>query len=149
MDGTVVFVLKGYPRLSETFIAQEIRGLEQRGLDITIASLRHPTDAHVHPIHGEIAAPVNYLPEYLGDEPRRTHHQLEQARREFREALFEVVAFHVDADKDGTGLGLALARRIVEVHGGSLWVESEGQEHGSTFWFTLPERPNGSERADL
>ena len=71
MDGTVVFVLKGYPRLSETFIAQEIRGLEQRGLDITIASLRHPTDAHVHPVHGEIAAPVNYLPEYLGDEPRR------------------------------------------------------------------------------
>ena len=59
MDGTVVFVLKGYPRLSETFIAQEIRGLEQRGLDITIASLRHPTDAHVHSIHGEITAPVN------------------------------------------------------------------------------------------
>jgi len=71
VDGTVVFVLKGYPRLSETFIAQEIRGLEQRGLDITIASLRHPTDPHVHPIHGEITAPVNYLPEYLGDEPRR------------------------------------------------------------------------------
>jgi len=67
----VAFVLKGYPRLSETFIAQEIRALEQRGLDIRIISLRHPTDKHRHPIHGEITAPVNYLPEYLHQEPFR------------------------------------------------------------------------------
>ena len=40
----VVFVLKGYPRLSETFIAQEIAALERRGLDIAIVSLRQPTD---------------------------------------------------------------------------------------------------------
>ncbi len=38
-------VLKGYPRLSETFIAQELRGLEEAGLDLVIVSLRHPTDA--------------------------------------------------------------------------------------------------------
>lgn len=68
---TVGFVLKGYPRLSETFIAQEILALEQRGLEIQIISLRHPTDAHLHPIHDEISAPVNYLPEYLHDEPVR------------------------------------------------------------------------------
>ena len=37
-------VLKGYPRLSETFIAQEIRQLEQCGFDIQIVSLRHPYD---------------------------------------------------------------------------------------------------------
>lgn len=60
-----VIVLKGYPRLSETFIAQEILALEQRGLDIRIASLRHPTDGKVHPVHQQIKAPVNYLPEYL------------------------------------------------------------------------------------
>ena len=36
----VAFVLKGYPRLSETFIAQEIRALELHGLDILIVSLR-------------------------------------------------------------------------------------------------------------
>jgi len=65
------FVLKGYPRLSETFIAQEIRALEQRGLDIQIVSLRHPTDKHTHPIHAEITAPVLYLPEYLHQEPAR------------------------------------------------------------------------------
>ena len=69
--GAVGFVLKGYPRLSETFIAQEIRALETRGLDIRIVSLRHPTDAKRHPIHAEIAASVHYLPEYLWREPLR------------------------------------------------------------------------------
>src|SRR4051812_40414031 len=62
---TVAFVLKGYPRLSETFIAQEILALERRGLDILIVSLRKPTDTRRHPIHSEIKAPVLYLPEYL------------------------------------------------------------------------------------
>ncbi len=69
--GRVAFVLKGYPRLSETFIAQEILALEQRGLDIQIVSLRHPTDRARHPVHGQIGAPVLYLPEYLRDAPRR------------------------------------------------------------------------------
>jgi len=69
--GRIAFVLKGYPRLSETFIAQEVRALEQRGLDIQIVSLRHPTDRARHPVHGQIRAPVLYLPEYLRDEPRR------------------------------------------------------------------------------
>lgn len=71
MTDTVLFVLKGYPRLSETFIAQEIRALEARGLDIRIVSLRHPTDKAVHPVHREIRAPVSYLPEYLYQEPIR------------------------------------------------------------------------------
>lgn len=71
MTGKILFLLKGYPRLSETFIAQEIRALEQRGLPIEIWSLRFPTDKHRHPVHGEIAAPVTYLPEYLYQEPMR------------------------------------------------------------------------------
>jgi len=54
--GCVAFILKGYPRLSETFIAQEILALEQRGLDILIVSLRHPTDRASHPIHQLIRA---------------------------------------------------------------------------------------------
>ena len=62
---TVAIVLKGYPRLSETFIAQEILELERRGFAITLFSLRHPYDPDIHPIHREIIAPVHYLPEYL------------------------------------------------------------------------------------
>jgi glycosyltransferase involved in cell wall biosynthesis len=69
--GRVAFVLKGYPRLSETFIAQEIAALERRGLEILIVSRRRPTDARRHPVHDEIRASILYLPEYLLLEPLR------------------------------------------------------------------------------
>ena len=76
MSAAVVFVLKGYPRLSETYIAQEILALEQRGLDIRIASIRRPTDAEHHPIHDDIKAPVTYLPEFPALEPLRVFRAL-------------------------------------------------------------------------
>ncbi|MBI3375795.1 MAG: glycosyltransferase family 4 protein [Betaproteobacteria bacterium] len=69
--GRVAIVVKGYPRLSETFIAQEIAALERRGLDALIVSLRHPTERWAHPVHAEIRAPVLYLPEYISSELRR------------------------------------------------------------------------------
>ena len=67
----IAVVLKGWPRLSETFIAQEIRALEQRGVRLRLYSLRHPTDRHVHPLNATVTAPVRYLPEYLYQEPLR------------------------------------------------------------------------------
>jgi hypothetical protein len=67
----LAIVLKGYPRLSETFIAQEIAALEARGFAALLISLRHPTDRYRHPVHERIASPVNYLPEYLYQEPLR------------------------------------------------------------------------------
>ncbi|QLH39725.1 MAG: glycosyltransferase family 4 protein [Defluviicoccus sp.] len=81
MSAPVAFILKGYPRLSETFIAQEIRALEQRGLDIRLYSMRLPTDPHVHPVHREITAPVTYLPEYLHHQPLRVWRSWRAARR--------------------------------------------------------------------
>jgi glycosyltransferase involved in cell wall biosynthesis len=81
LSPSVLFVLKGYPRLSETFIAQEIRALERRGLAIGIVSLRRPTEAKVHPVHGEILAPILYLPEYLFDQPLRVLRGWRRARR--------------------------------------------------------------------
>lgn len=69
--GRVAVILKGYPRLSETFIAQEIAALEQRGLEVLIVSLRFPTDDRTHPVHAQIRAPRLYLPEYLYREPLR------------------------------------------------------------------------------
>lgn len=77
----IAVVVKGYPRLSETFIAQEILGLEQRGLPLTIVSLRHPTDPAVHDLHRRIASPVVYLPEYLYQEPRRVVAAWRRVRR--------------------------------------------------------------------
>ena len=55
----IVIVLKGYPRLSETFIAQEILGLERAGFELALVALRRPTDTKRHPVHDEIRAPVS------------------------------------------------------------------------------------------
>jgi glycosyltransferase involved in cell wall biosynthesis len=87
--GRVAFILKGYPRLSETFIAQEILALEQRGLQILIVSLRHPTDRATHPVHRLIRASLLYLPEYLYQEPRRLWRGWLRSRRRpgYRRAL--------------------------------------------------------------
>ena len=71
MTSPVAFILKGYPRLSETFIAQEILALERAGMDIEIVSLRAPRDDKIHPVHREITANVRYLPEYIHDDPMR------------------------------------------------------------------------------
>ncbi len=51
---------------------------------------------------------------------------------------FEQVDSTMARQHQGTGLGLALARRLVEMHGGRIWVESEGQGRGSVFRFTIP-----------
>ncbi len=51
----------------------------------------------------------------------------------------------LDAASEGTGLGLALVRRIVEIHQGRVWLESEGQGRGSRFLFTLPRALKGGE----
>ena len=114
----VAFVLKGYPRLSETFIAQEIQALEARGLDILIVALRRPTDRATHPIHGEIKAPVIYLPEYLHHAPRAVLRAWRALRRSpgYRDA---VRAWWRDLKRDRTrnrirrfGQALVLAHRL-------------------------------------
>ncbi|GGH23714.1 Glycosyltransferase involved in cell wall bisynthesis [Cribrihabitans marinus] len=70
-DPALAVVVKGWPRLSETFIAQELVALEEAGHHFDIWSLRHPTDTKRHPLHDRLRARVRYLPEYLYQETDR------------------------------------------------------------------------------
>ena len=51
---------------------------------------------------------------------------------------FEQVDGSVNRRYQGAGLGLSLTKRLVELHGGQIWAESEGEGKGSTFYFTIP-----------
>ncbi|ABL00330.1 GAF domain-containing protein [Pelobacter propionicus] len=55
----------------------------------------------------------------------------------YRENIFGMFN-KLDVASEGSGLGLALVKRIVEMYGGRIWVESEGEGNGSSFRFTLP-----------
>jgi PAS domain S-box-containing protein len=60
----------------------------------------------------------------------------------FHEKVFGLFE-KLDPRAEGTGVGLALVRRIVEVHGGRVWIESGGRGQGTTVCFTLPLPPPG------
>lgn len=49
----------------------------------------------------------------------------------------------LNTQMEGTGVGLTLVKRIVEMYGGRIWVKSDGTGNGSTFYFTLPPAENG------
>jgi glycosyltransferase involved in cell wall biosynthesis len=70
-DPKLAVLVKGWPRLSETFIAQELVALQEAGHQFDIWSLRHPTDTKRHPLHDRFKGQVRYLPEYLYQEPQR------------------------------------------------------------------------------
>ncbi|MEM6308852.1 MAG: glycosyltransferase family 4 protein [Pseudomonadota bacterium] len=74
-------IVKGWPRLSETFIAQELAALEAAGLQFDIWSLRFPYDSKTHPLHDKVTGATHYLPEYLHQEPKRVLRSWWKARK--------------------------------------------------------------------
>ncbi len=57
---------------------------------------------------------------------------------QYHEKVFGLFERLAPEASEGTGIGLALVKRIVEVHGGKVWVESAGLGEGSTFRVSLP-----------
>jgi signal transduction histidine kinase len=56
---------------------------------------------------------------------------------QYLERIFNLFE-RLNGNVSGTGIGLAIAKRIIEVHGGRIWAESEGPGKGTTIRFTLP-----------
>lgn len=76
----LAIVVKGFPRLSETFVARELTALEARGIDFTLHALRRPgSDAAL--VDNTVRAAPAYLPEYLHDEKWRVLRACLSARR--------------------------------------------------------------------
>lgn len=81
MEGpTLAIVVKGFPRLSETFIARELEALEKRGLRFSLHALRTPgSDAKL--VDNRVQAKPQYLPEYLRNAPLLVTRAFFAARR--------------------------------------------------------------------
>ena len=81
------YLLKTFPKLSETFILNEILELERQGLNLHIFSLRRSQDRHHHPALSQLQAPVTYLPSLLpewhhDEETQLVENQIAWGRRD-------------------------------------------------------------------
>ena len=101
----IAYILKMYPRFSETFIVNEILELERRGVDIRIYSLRKPDDGRFHAALARVKANVIYVPQYPQMEVERIKAGHELVRRVFPERYQQVRAY-----SEGRGQSYAIKR---------------------------------------
>ena len=126
--------------------------IEESDTQITTDSLPH-VEGDPHQLRQLFQNLLDNAIEYSGDDPPQVHVSATRFGDEWKlsvndegvgiesedqDRIFDVFQrLHTDDEHAGTGIGLALCRRIVERHGGEIWLDSEPGE-GSTFWFTLP-----------
>ncbi len=106
----VAYVLKMYPRFSETFIINEILAHEEAGLDIEIFSLRPPNDGRFHEALARVRAPVNYLPSG-GLKLSRFWTDINQASKQFSR-LWLILASPIRKDPRDIHQALLLAQAV-------------------------------------
>lgn len=104
----VGYVLKMYPRFSETFVLTEMLALEAAGTDLRVFSLRHPNDGRFHPALGDLRAPVTYLPARLRPSELWT---LLRTRRAQLPGLGEHLGLLLSVSPDEAGAAVELAAR--------------------------------------
>ena len=127
--------------------------LQQRRIEVAVAELPHQW--HGDPLHFAQLWQnlIENAVKYMGDQPRpRIEVGTEQRAEglvfyvrdngiglapEQHQRIFNVFA-QLDRNSEGTGLGLALVKKIVTIYQGDVWVESAGEGQGSCFCFTLP-----------
>jgi glycosyltransferase involved in cell wall biosynthesis len=103
----VAYVLKGYPRLTETFIANEMLLLESIGVRLRVFSAARPGESKVQDVVGRIAAPVHYLPDVTSLSQTSLLQWLRLNLRKFKAAHRELVLMRPVAY--GRVLGIAVA----------------------------------------
>jgi len=131
---------------------QEAEKLKSRGVEVSMASDLPKVHVDRMRIMEVLVNLIDNSIKYMGDQPRpriEVGHRLDNNQTIFivrdngmgidpsqHEKVFGLF-YKVNGKSEGTGVGLAIVKRIIEVHGGRIWIESElGQ--GCTVYFTLP-----------
>ena len=127
--GDVVgYVVKMYPRFSETFVVREIAAREAQGERVAVASLRPPTDPRFHALLAGVRAPVTWIGENGGRSSAALWSSLRRARElpGFASTLEELLADDVDVAAQAVGV--------------ALWARDAGVGHLHAHFASLPGR---------
>ncbi|WP_432546769.1 glycosyltransferase [Kineococcus sp. SYSU DK004] len=115
----VGYVVKVYPRFSETFVVREVLAREAQGEDVVVASLRPTTDTRFHALLARVAAPVTWLPESGGRSSTALWSALRRAQElpHLAAALPHLLAEDVDVAAQAVQLAVwAREQRVTHLH---------------------------------
>jgi glycosyltransferase involved in cell wall biosynthesis len=111
----IAYVLKMYPRFSETFIVNEILELERQGVDVRIYSLRKPDDGRFHASLARVKAGVVYVPQYPQMEPARVQRAHERVYQAYPDR-YRALRAEVEARQDEFLLKRFIQAGVIAAH---------------------------------